>query len=216
MQIYEAMFQHFGPRGWWPGESRLEVIIGAILTQAVSWSNVVKAIDNMKSAGLIDIKAILAIDEETLAGYIKPALYNRQKAKKLKAIMKHIAGKYEADLDLMFRQPLKSLRTELLAIWGIGPETADSILLYAGDKSIFVIDTYTKRIFSRLGIVDEAITYQDMQDFMHFHLPKDTYLYNEFHALLVGTGARYCRKKQPNCWECPLQPYCVYFTQECR
>lgn len=210
MQIYNCLLDHFGPRGWWPADSRLEVIIGAILTQAVAWKNVEKSINNLKAANLIDVKAIISIDEQLLAELIKPALYHRQKTKKLKAVMAYIEENYQGDLDLMFSKPLSLLREELLAIWGIGPETADSILLYAGDKEVFVVDAYTKRIFSRLGMVDANITYQELQEFLEGNLPLDVYLYNEFHALLVGLGANYCKKNRPFCQECPLSSQCKF------
>ena len=207
-QIYEALLGHFGPRGWWPGESRLEIIIGAVLTQAVAWRNVKRAIDNLKSARLIDINALLDVDQEILAEQIRPALYHRQKSKKLKALMAYIADKYDGDLDLMFQEPLPKLREELLAVWGIGPETADSILLYAGDKLIFVVDAYTIRIFSRLGWVEDKCSYEKMQGLMQRHLPADTQTYNEYHALLVALGANYCKKRKAFCQECPLAEYC--------
>lgn len=212
MQIYHTLLEHFGPRGWWPADSRLEVIIGAVLTQAVAWKNVTRAIDNLKSAQLIDITAILNINEEDLAQHIKSALYHRQKARKLKALMNFIATEYNSDLDLMFTESLPVLRKKLLAVWGIGPETADSILLYAGDKTIFVVDTYTKRIFYRLGMVDEKISYQEMQEYLQHHMPPDLYIYNEYHALLVGLGANYCKKSRPRCNQCPLLNLCKYLT----
>lgn len=212
MQIYHTLLEHFGPRGWWPGESRLEVIIGAVLTQAVAWKNVTRAIDNLKSAQLIDIAAILSINEEDLAQHIKPALYHRQKARKLKALVTFIAAEYNGDLDVMFSESLPVLRKKLLKVWGIGPETADSILLYAGDKTVFVVDTYTKRIFYRLGMVDENISYQEMQEYVQNNIPLDLYIYNEYHALLVGLGANYCKKSIPRCSQCPLQNLCKYLT----
>ncbi len=212
MQIYHTLLEHFGPRGWWPADSRLEVIIGAVLTQAVAWKNVTRAIDNLKSASLMDINAIIDIDEENLAQHITPALYHRQKARKLKALMIFIATEYNGDLDVMFTEPLPVLRKKLLAVWGIGPETADSILLYAGDKMIFVVDTYTKRIFYRLGMVEENISYQEMQEFLEYHIRPNLYIYNEYHALLVGLGANYCKKSRPRCSHCPLQNLCKYLT----
>ncbi|MDD2372516.1 MAG: endonuclease III domain-containing protein [Syntrophomonadaceae bacterium] len=212
MQIYQTLLEHLGSRGWWPADSRLEVIIGAVLTQAVAWKNVTRAINNLKSAHLININAILNINEEDLAQCIKPALYHRQKARKLKALMTFIAREYNSDLDLMFAQPLPVLREKLLAVWGIGPETADSILLYAGDKPVFVVDTYTKRIFYRLGMVDENISYQEMQEYFHNNVPPNLYIYNEYHALLVGLGANYCKKSRPGCSQCPLLKLCKYLT----
>lgn len=212
MQIYHTLLEHFGPRGWWPADSRLEVIIGAVLTQAVAWKNVTRAIDNLKRANLMDISTVIEIDEEDLAQCIKPALYHRQKAGKLKALMSFIASEYKGDLDLMFAESLPILRKKLLAVWGIGPETADSILLYAGDKMVFVVDTYTKRIFYRLSMVEENISYQEMQEFLEHYMPPNLYIYNEFHALLVGVGSNYCKKSRPRCNQCPLLSLCKYLT----
>jgi endonuclease-3 related protein len=212
MQIYHTLLKHFGPRGWWPADSRLEIIIGAVLTQAVAWKNVTLAIDNLKWANLMDINTIVNIDEEDLAQYIKPALYHRQKARKLKTLINFIATEYNGDLDLMFAESLPVLRKKLLATWGIGPETADSILLYAGDKMVFVVDTYTKRIFYRLGMVEENISYQEMQEFLEHYIPPNIYIYNEYHALLVGLGANYCKKSRPRCSKCPVQNLCKYLT----
>ncbi len=206
--IYRLLFNHYGPRGWWPGESRLEIIVGAILTQAVAWKNVEKAIHNLKIEKVLAFQPLLDISEEKLAVLIKPALYHQQKAKKIKAMINFIKSEFNGELDLMFRVPLPVLRDKLINIWGIGPETADSILLYAGDKPIFVVDAYTKRIFNRLGMVDENITYQQMQDFMHENVEADTYIYNEYHALLVALGADCCRKKRTDCLVCPLMNFC--------
>ncbi len=209
MEIYQRLLQHFGPRGWWPGDSRLEIVLGAILTQAVSWKNVEKAIRALKKAELLDIPALLALEEEDLATIIKPALYHRQKARRLKILLEFIADDYDGDFDLMFSEPFPELRAKLLDLWGIGPETADSILLYAGNYPVFVVDTYTIRIFSRLGWVEEKCSYQKMQGLLQGHLPLDVELYNEYHALLVALGANYCKKKKALCDECPLAGYCI-------
>ncbi len=211
MEIYEALLNYFGPRGWWPGETRLEIMVGAVLTQAVAWKNVTRAIDNLKADGLLDLQKLVEVPEEVLAETIRPALYHRQKAKKIKALVGYIVERYSGNLDEMFIQPLPELRQELLVIWGIGPETADSILLYAGNKNIFVIDAYTRRIFSRLGLVSEKISYHDLQQFMQERIPSDTKLYNEYHALLVGLGAHLCKKENPGCPACPLGKWCNYF-----
>ncbi len=208
MQIYRMLLNHYGPRGWWPGESRLEIIVGAILTQAVAWNNVEKAISNMKIKNLFTFQSLLDIAEEELAALIKPALYNRQKAKKIKFMINFIDKEYNRELDSMFKTTLPQLREELLGIWGIGPETADSILLYAGDQPIFVVDAYTMRIFKRLGMVDENITYQQMQDFMHANVEANTYIYNEYHALLVALGANCCKKNHADCSLCPISSLC--------
>ena len=211
MEIYAALLDYFGPRGWWPGETRLEVMMGAILTQAVSWKNVTRAIDNLKATGILDLEKLVQVPEEVLAETIRPALYHRQKAKKTKALVQFLMERYGGDLDKMFACPLPGLRQELLAIWGIGPETADSILLYAGNKPIFVIDAYTGRIFSRLGLVSENISYHDLQQFIQERVPLDAEVYNEYHALLVGLGAHLCKKQKPGCANCPLGKWCNYF-----
>lgn len=208
MEIYQRLSEHFGPRGWWPGESRLEIVLGAILTQAVSWKNVEKAIRALKEAELLDFSALLSLAEEDLAALIKPTLYHRQKARRLKILLGYIAEKHNGDFDLMFGRPFPELRAELLNLWGIGPETADSILLYAGNYPVFVVDAYTIRIFSRLGWVEEKCSYEKMQGLMQEYLPLNTRLYNEYHALLVALGANYCKKKRALCCECPLSGSC--------
>ena len=210
MQIYQLLLEHFGPRSWWPAESRFEVIVGAILTQAVAWKNVEKAISALKKADLFSPQSLLQTPTEELAKLIKPALYHRQKTRKLKGALEFIQDNYGGDLDLMFREPLGKLRESLLRLWGIGPETADSILLYAGNYPIFVVDAYTGRIFSRLGLVTEKISYQEMQDFLHNRVAENVAIYNEYHALLVALGGNYCKKKKPLCCSCPLAHLCQY------
>ncbi|MDD2585299.1 MAG: endonuclease III domain-containing protein [Syntrophomonadaceae bacterium] len=210
--IYNLLLQHFGPRGWWPGDSQLEIILGAVLTQAVAWKNVEKAIDNLKGADLLNLTRLDAIKEDDLADLIKPALYHRQKAKKIKILITFIYSEYEGDLNVMFKSPLEELRVKLLSVWGIGPETADSILLYAGNYKIFVIDAYTLRIFYRLGLCKEDTAYSEMQDFMHKYVIPEVRIYNEYHALLVALGANYCSKSRPRCNNCPLAKYCKYLS----
>lgn len=210
MEIYDILLEHFGPRGWWPGDSQLEIILGAVLTQAVAWKNVEKAIYNLKTAELMSLDCLNDVPEDVLADLIRPALYNRQKARKIKELVKFISYQYNLSLDTMFNMPLTDLRKELLGVWGIGPETADSILLYAGNYRIFVIDAYTRRIFYRLGKVREGITYSEMQDFMHQYVIPEVAIYNEYHALLVALGAKYCKKNRPLCSSCPLSKCCKY------
>ncbi|SHG94969.1 DNA-3-methyladenine glycosylase III [Thermosyntropha lipolytica DSM 11003] len=209
-QIYEMLLAHFGPRGWWPGESTWEIMVGAVLTQAVAWKNVEKAILNLKRAGLLELEAMCRAEEGKIAELIKPALYHRQKARKLKNLAGYVKERYGGNLELMFSQETKNLRGELLSLWGIGKETADSILLYAGEKPVFVIDAYTIRIFSRLGIVDQNTSYDMMQELMHRFLPSEVELYNEYHALLVALGANYCKKNNPICNLCPINNFCNY------
>lgn len=210
-EIYTRLLSHYGPRNWWPAESRLEVIIGAILTQAVAWKNVEKAINNLKAKELLTYHRLLQVPEEDLAALIKPALYHRQKARKIKTMLNYLENEFQGNLDLMFETPWLDLRQQLLGLWGIGSETADSILLYAGDKPVFVVDAYTRRIFSRLGMVEENISYGQMQDFMHENVDADVYIYNEFHALLVALGAECCGKKRTQCLICPLNSLCKQY-----
>lgn len=180
------------------------------MTQAVAWKNVEKAIANLKRAEVLDIDILHSIDENELAVLIRPALYHRQKAKKIKAIIAFIYREYQGDLELMMSDDLQDLRIKLLSVWGIGPETADSILLYACQKKIFVVDAYTLRIFSRLGLLDKKSRYDEVQNFMQRHLPPKLDLYNEYHALIVALGAGYCRKEKPLCSKCPISVNCKY------
>lgn len=210
MHIYNKMFAHFGPRKWWPAETTFEVIVGAILTQSVAWRNVEKAINSLKQAGLLDIKALYSADTEAVAQLIVPTLYFRMKARKLKSFVNLLVDKYRGSLPGLFNQEMSKLREELLAVYGVGPETADSIILYAAEKPIFVVDAYTKRIFQRLGLFKDDIDYAGMQNFFMTNLPADTYLYNEYHALIVGIGNQFCTNKNPACHRCPLNEECKY------
>lgn len=210
-QVYELLLQHFGPRGWWPGDSAFEIIVGAVLTQAVAWKNVEKALAAMKEAGVFSVQAILQTPDDELSALIRPTLYHRQKTRKLKEIMYYVEHEYQGNIHSMFQEPMYILRQELLSIWGIGPETADSILLYAGNYPTFVVDAYTRRIFSRLGWVAETISYHKLQKAIQERVPEDITIYNEYHALLVAQGASYCKKTQPLCNDCPLSQICRYF-----
>lgn len=187
-----------------------EVIVGAILTQSVAWRNVEIAIANLKEKELLDPVALLTAPDEVIEEAIRPTLYYRQKRRKLQAFCRHLLDKYQGDLTALFRRPLSELRAELLGIWGLGPETVDSILLYAGGLPTFVVDAYTKRIWARLGIHPEGIEYETLRAYFMDHLPPDVQLYNEYHALIVAVGNRYCRAKQPLCVECPLLVRCRY------
>jgi len=206
--FYESMYGYFGPRGWWPGESQFEICVGAILTQSVSWKNVAKAIDNLKSIGLLDIFEMYHRPVEDIEVCIVPTLYYKMKARKLKCFVNHLVEKYNGDFSRMFNKSIAELRKELLGIYGIGPETADSIILYAAEKPIFVVDAYTRRIFSRLGFWNEIVTYEQMQEFFMKHLPPETQFYNEYHAQIVGVGNRFCSNKKPRCAECPISSKC--------
>jgi endonuclease-3 related protein len=209
LSVYERLFAHFGPRHWWPADSPYEVIVGAILTQSAAWTNVEKAIKRLKEEDLISQDALLSVSEKKLASVIRSAGYHNAKARKLKAFATFIQGKHHGQLSSLFSLPVPALRIELLSLWGVGPETADSIILYAANKPSFVVDAYTRRIFSRLGVVDEKISYDDLKAFFERNLPRDVRLYNEYHALIVELGKNYCRKK-PKCDMCPIKKMCAY------
>lgn len=207
-EIYNLLFAHFGPRNWWPAESDLEIIVGAILTQNVSWKNTATAIENLKEKGLLSIEGIKNVPLEELARAIKSTRYHTVKAKKLKAFVTFLEEKHQGSLEKLFDQPLELLRRELLSVYGIGEETADSIILYAGRKPIFVVDAYTKRIFQRLGVFPAKISYKEMQEYFQENLPREVQLYNEYHALIVGLGNKFCSNQKPRCTDCPLREAC--------
>lgn len=205
LKIYKALFERFGARHWWPGRTRLEIIIGAILTQNTAWTNVEKAIKNLKKEKLLSVKGLTEISEKKLAKLIKPAGYYNIKAQRVKFFLEFLDTRYNGSIKKMFERESRSLRDELLNIKGIGPETADSILLYAGEKPVFVIDAYTKRIFSRHGYINEDAPYNEAQDLFLKNLPTNVKLFNEFHALIVELGKNLCRAKKPLCSECPIR-----------
>lgn len=204
MNIYRTLYKAYGPRHWWPGETPFEVMVGAILTQNTSWKNVEMAIDQLKGKGLLNPSGINRMRESTLAPLIRSSGYYRVKARRLKGYVTFLFEKYGGDLKKMRRRGLMELREELLGVNGIGPETADSILLYGLQKPIFVVDAYTKRILSRHGIISEGASYEAIQNLFMDHLPHDERLFNEYHALLVHLGKYVCNKR-PNCDKCPLK-----------
>lgn len=204
LQIYQKMFDALGPRHWWPGETPFEVIIGAILTQNTNWSNVEKAIKNLKTAGKLFPEGIYELSVTELAKLIRPSGFFNVKAKRVKAFINWLFSRYEGNLSKMFAQDLQALRGELLSVKGIGPETADSILLYAGNMPTFVVDAYTHRIFSRHELIPEESTYDEMKSFFEENLPEDVQLFNEYHALLVNIGKTFCKTKKV-CEPCPLK-----------
>ncbi len=206
MRYYEAMATSLGPMHWWPAEKPFEVIVGAILTQSTAWANVERAIDNLRSAEMLTASAIGKARLSRLACLVRPSGYFRQKAKKLKAFVRFLETQYGGSLDRMFQTSTLELREKLLAVHGIGPETADSILLYAGNHPVFVVDAYTHRIFSRHGITGGKPNYEHVRSRFESELPRDSQLFNEFHALIVNTGKKWCRKSVPRCEECPLRP----------
>lgn len=204
IKIYQKMFDALGPRQWWPGETPFEVIIGAILTQNTNWSNVEKAIKNLKTAGKLSPEGMYELSVTELAELIRPSGFFNVKAKRVKAFINWLFSRYEGNLSKMFAQDLQALRGELLSVKGIGPETADSILLYAGNMPTFVVDAYTHRIFSRHELIPEESTYDEMKSFFEENLPEDVQLFNEYHALLVNIGKTFCKTKKV-CEPCPLK-----------
>lgn len=205
-KIYQKMFDALGPQQWWPGETPFEIIIGAILTQNTNWSNVEKAIRNLRTAGKLSPEGIHELSVTELAQLIRPSGFFNVKARRVKTFINWLFSRYGGNLSGMFNQDLQILRDELLSVKGIGPETADSILLYAGNLPTFVVDAYTHRIFSRHGFVSEESTYDEMKSFFEENLPKDVKLYNEYHALLVNIGKMFCRPKKA-CEQCPLKDF---------
>ncbi len=206
--FYRAMFAAFGAQGWWPGKTRFEVIAGAILTQNTAWTNVEKAIANLKSSGVLSPARLHGLKTGELAALIRPAGYFNIKAKRLKNFTDYLFKEHNGSLDrLLRRRSPKELREELLKISGIGPETADSIVLYAANMPEFVVDAYTKRILSRHLIVKEDAQYEEMKSVFMENLKPDAALFNEYHALIVRTGKDYCRPKEPLCGACPLKKF---------
>ena len=210
MDIYSRLLDTYGPQGWWPASSRFEMIAGAILTQAAAWRNVERALDNLRSAGIDRWSAVHTLSVDDLAELVRPSGYYNAKARKLKAFAAHVCEGYGGDLDCMFAADTKTVRRELLGIHGIGPETADDILVYAAGKPSFVIDAYTIRIVKRVGLEPVGRdNYDGWQRLFHERIPADVQVYNEFHALLDRHHKEACSKNNPRCGGCCLQEICA-------
>jgi len=207
LKYFDAMAQRLGPMKWWPARTPFEVIVGAILTQNTAWGNVERAIANLRKERLLFVGALEKVSQGKLARLVRSSGYFRQKAKKLKAFVKFLRKEYGRSLARMFRTPTEELRRKLLAVHGIGPETADSILLYAGGHAAFVVDAYTKRILQRHELVGEKSSYEEVRKLFETNLPRDVRMWNEYHALLVNVGKNWCQKRAPKCEECPLGPF---------
>jgi endonuclease-3 related protein len=204
LYIYELLFEHFGPRNWWPAETTFEVVIGAILTQNTAWSNVEKAIENLKMADALTPKRLRHLPLPQLLDAVRPSGYYNIKADRIQHFMDFLFHQYRGDLEALLKGPTDRLRKELLHIRGIGPETSDSIILYAADQPIFVVDAYTLRIMVRHRYLPEGIGYEEAQQVFMRLLPLDVNLFKEYHALFVALGKYYCRAK-PRCQGCPLE-----------
>lgn len=203
-EIHARLLDHFGPQHWWPGETPFEIMLGAVLTQNTSWRNVSMVIETLRQEGLLSFEALEALPLEVLAEKIRPSGYYNQKAKRLKGLFAAIREE-SGDLETFFEQSTQTLREKLLAIKGIGPETADSITLYGAGKPVFVVDAYTYRILLRHDLIAEDAGYEEIQDLFLGKLPTDAQLFNEYHALLVRLAKEYCKKTNPLCDGCPLQ-----------
>jgi endonuclease-3 related protein len=209
--IYNQLYDAYGPQGWWPAKTRFEVMVGAILTQNTNWKNVETVIAELEKQKLLKPEKLDKVTLQHLAHLIRPAGYYNQKAKTLKAFLDYLKGR-DFNLEKLMRRETKELRAELLRIWGVGPETADAILLYALEKPIFVVDAYTRRVFSRMGYVDEKITYEGLRGFFEQQLDKDLELFKEFHALIDELAKRHC-KTTPECAGCPVSGLCRFSSK---
>ncbi len=204
LQAYERLSDAFGPQYWWPGESPFEIMVGAVLVQNTAWRNVERAIANLRDAGVMEPRALYGLPPDELAELVRPAGYYQVKARRLRHLLKFVIDQYDGSLDEMFRTDVNTLREQLLSIHGIGPETADAILLYAGGLPTFVVDTYTHRVVARHGWLAYDAEYHEIKDYFESALPADATLYNEYHALLVRVGKDFCRRAAPKCEACPL------------
>ena len=204
LKIYNSLYDFFGPLNWWPGDTPFEIMVGAILTQNTAWRNVEKAINNLKKENLLEAQKLYYINPKKLAQLIKPSGYYNIKARRLKNFVNLFVNDFEGSTEKMFSGDSKELRKKLLKVNGIGPETADSILLYAGEKPFFVVDAYTKRIFSRHKLISKDSTYYQIQEFFIKNLDQDVKLFNEFHAQIVILGKTICTSRNPDCAKCPI------------
>ena len=207
LDLYRRLYKAFGPRHWWPGDSPFEVAIGAILTQNTAWHNVRKAIDNLKAASLLSPNALYALPVDDVAAVIRPAGYYNVKARRLKNFLEFLFLENGGDLEGLLTEALDTLRDKLLSIKGVGPETADSILLYAGNRPTFVVDTYTKRILCRHRLMPQEASYDEVRFFFMDCLEPDVAMFNEYHALLVHLGHTFCSKRNPKCKACPAREW---------
>ncbi len=208
--IYDRLYRFFGPQNWWPAESKLEMVVGAVLTQNTNWQNVCTAIDRLRAEGLLSYEGLSGLTVDSLAFFIKSSGYYNLKAKRLKNLLQMIAEVYDGSLDNLLQDDPWTARESLLLVKGIGPETADSILLYAGDQPFFVVDAYTHRVFSRHNLVADDCDYETLQNLFMDNLSHDAHFFGEYHALIVLTAKEFCKKNRPLCEKCPLFKGVVY------
>ncbi len=206
-RFYSALFKEFGPQSWWPARTRLEVILGAMLTQNTAWHNASLALKKLRAARLLTWPALRKASLAELEDCVRSAGFYRQKARTIRTFADWLDGRYRGSLNALFSLSPAELRSQLLELKGLGPETVDAIILYAGRKPSFVADAYTRRVLARHRMVPAPSSYQSAQSFLHKHLPADAVLFNEFHALLVEAGKRFCRLSQAHCEGCPLEKF---------
>jgi endonuclease-3 related protein len=206
-EYYSALRNHFGPQHWWPARTRLEVILGAILTQNTTWHNATLALRKLRKARLIHWQGLFAASLSSLEECVQPSGFYKQKARSIRGFADWLSQRYGGSLDRLFTLPVELLRRELLGLRGLGPETVDAIILYSAKRPVFVADAYTRRVLGRHGFLSATSDYHETQEFLHRHLPQDVSLYNEFHALLVEVGKNHCRRQSPECEGCPLQGF---------
>ena len=207
-QVYRRLRRHFGPAGWWPGETPFEICVGAILTQNTSWANVEKALDELRRRDLLSFARLRRLPLSRLAPLIRSSGYFNVKARRLRAFLEFLEEQFDGSVEAMAGESVSTLRPRLLAVDGIGPETADSIALYAAGLPVFVVDAYTRRVFVRLGLLRGEETYDEVQRFFTAHLPADPDLFNDYHAQIVRLGKEVCRPR-PRCGSCPLERLCA-------
>jgi len=211
-ELYKKLRDNFGYLNWWPGDTKVEIVVGAILTQNTAWKNVEKAIKNLKERKMLSLERLASAKPKELEEAIRPSGFYKQKAKRLSNLFKYIKANYST-LEGFFDKDKNELRNELLNLNGIGNETADSIVLYAAEKPTFVIDAYTRRIMNRVYGIDEGIEYNKLKEYFESRLRSDLELYKDFHAQFVELGKRFCKKK-PLCDECPIRDYCRYASKK--
>jgi len=206
-QYFSRLLRRFGPQRWWPARTRLEVILGAILTQNTTWHNAALALRRLRKAGRLSWEGLRGASMCEVEACVKPAGFYRQKARAIRNFVEWLARARGGSLNALFALPPAEIRRQLLDVKGLGPETADAILLYAGRQPFFVADTYTRRVLSRHGLLPVTANYAQAQSFLHRHLPADHTMFNEFHALLVEVGKKYCQRDAAQCEGCPLEEF---------
>jgi len=214
-RVYPRLRETFGPAGWWPAGSPFEVCVGAILVQNTAWTNVERTLDRLRRRRLLSFRALHRLSASRLAPLVRSSGTFRVKARRLRAFLDFLAAEYRGRVEAMRSEEPSLLRRKLLGVPGIGPETADSIALYAAKHPVFVVDAYTRRVFTRLGLLQGAETYAEVQRFFEDRLPRDAGLYNDYHAQIVRLGKDVCRTR-PRCPECPLAGICMSFRGRSR